>query len=62
MTTGSDSIHSSCVTFALMAVALGPMIVLTNDVPDRIPADVLAEQQQAAIEGKKADGNATPGV
>ncbi|KAL1883233.1 hypothetical protein Daus18300_000291 [Diaporthe australafricana] len=51
-----------CVTFALMAVALGPMIVLTNDVPDRIPADVLAEEQQAAIEGKKMDSHAGTGV
>ncbi|KAJ0107791.1 UNC93-like protein 2 [Diaporthe amygdali] len=47
-----------CVTFGLMAVALGPMIVLTNDVPDRIPADVLAEEDQATIEGKKEDKNA----
>lgn len=45
-----------------MAAALGPMIVLTNDVPDRIPADVLAEEQQAGIEGKKMDEQATPGV
>ncbi|KAI3398515.1 hypothetical protein diail_9039 [Diaporthe ilicicola] len=51
-----------CVTFALMAVALGPMIVLTNDVPDRIPADVLAEEHQAAIEGKKEDNHALTGV
>jgi hypothetical protein len=62
MATGSDNSRSSCVTFALMAAALGPMIVLTNDVPDRIPADVLAEEQQAAIEGKKADGHAISGV
>lgn len=45
-----------------MAAALGPMIVLTNDVPDRIPADVLAEEQQAAIEGKKVDPNTLPSV
>lgn len=45
-----------------MATALGPMIVLTNDVPDRIPADVLAEEQQAAIEGKKMDHQAVPSV
>ncbi|KAG8162929.1 hypothetical protein KVR01_007407 [Diaporthe batatas] len=51
-----------CVTFGLMAAALGPMIVLTNDVPDRIPADVLAEEQQAAIEGKKVDEKINPGV
>lgn len=45
-----------------MAAALGPMIVLTNDVPDRIPADVLAEEQQAAIDGKKVDPQALPTV
>ncbi|KKY34248.1 hypothetical protein UCDDA912_g05807 [Diaporthe ampelina] len=50
-----------CITFGLMAAALGPMIVLTNDVPDRIPADVLAEEQ-AAIEGKKVDSQALRAV
>lgn len=54
----ANNFCSSCVTFGLMAVALGPMIVLTNDVPDRIPADVLAEEDQATIEGKKEDKNA----
>ncbi|KAI5380428.1 hypothetical protein J4E82_001006 [Alternaria postmessia] len=34
-----------CVTFALMALALGPMLVLVNSTPDRIPADVIAEEQ-----------------
>lgn len=58
----SDNVCSSCVTFGLMAAALGPMIVLTNDVPDRIPADVLAEEQQAAIDGKKVDPQALPTV
>lgn len=33
-----------CVTFALMAVAFGPMLVLVNSTPDRIPADVTAEE------------------
>lgn len=37
-----------------MAVALGPMIFLTNDTPDRIPADVIAEEQANAIESKRA--------
>lgn len=45
-----------------MAAALGPMIVLTNDVPDRIPADVLAEEQQATIDGKKVDPQGVPAV
>jgi hypothetical protein len=28
-----------------MALALGPMLVLVNSTPDRIPADVIAEEQ-----------------
>lgn len=28
-----------------MALALGPMLVLVNQTPDRIPADVIAEEQ-----------------
>lgn len=58
----SDNFFSSGITFGLMAAALGPMIVLTNDVPDRIPADVLAEEQQAVIEGKKVDPHTLPSV
>ncbi|KAL5120642.1 hypothetical protein ACEQ8H_001390 [Pleosporales sp. CAS-2024a] len=34
-----------CVTFGLMALALGPMLVLVNSTPDRIPADVIVEEQ-----------------
>lgn len=49
---------TSCITFALMAAALGPMIFLTNQTPDQIPADVIAQQKQEAIEGKNADGAA----
>ncbi len=41
---------SSCVTFALLGVALLPMIMLVNTTPDRIPADVIAEEQEAAHE------------
>ncbi|KAF2009264.1 MFS general substrate transporter [Aaosphaeria arxii CBS 175.79] len=40
-----------CVTFGLMGAALYPMLVLVNQTPDRIPADVIAEEQEAA-EGK----------
>ena len=40
-----------CVTFALMAVAFGPMLVLVNSTPDRIPADVTAEEQDC-VESK----------
>lgn len=39
-----------------MAAALGPMILLTNKTPDRIPADVIAEQEGLAIEGKQTNG------
>ena len=35
-----------CVTFALMAVAFGPMLALVNSTPDRIPADVTSEEQE----------------
>ncbi|KAI1767954.1 MFS general substrate transporter [Hypoxylon sp. FL1150] len=41
-----------CVTFALMAAALGPMLILVNSTPDRIPADVILEEQQAEQEEK----------
>lgn len=37
-----------CVTFGLMALACGPMLVLVNSTPDRIPADVTAEQIERA--------------
>jgi hypothetical protein len=37
-----------CVTFGLMALAFGPMLVLVNSTPDRIPADIIAEEQDRA--------------
>ena len=37
-----------CVTFGLMALAFGPMLVLVNSTPERIPADVTAEEMQRA--------------
>ena len=37
-----------CVTFGLMALAFGPMLVLVNSTPERIPADVVAEEIQHA--------------
>lgn len=36
---------SSCVTFALLGAAILPMIMLVNTTPDRIPADIIAEEQ-----------------
>lgn len=38
---------SSSVTFGLMALAFGPMLVLVNMTPERIPADVILEGQEA---------------
>jgi hypothetical protein len=35
-----------CVTFGLMGLAFGPMLVLVNSTPERIPADVTAEKIQ----------------
>lgn len=43
-----------CVTFGLMALAFGPMLVLVNQTPDRIPADVIAEEMEQ--EEKKVGG------
>jgi hypothetical protein len=45
-----------------MAAALGPMIILTNDTPDRIPADLIAEEQEKVIESKKINGNFAEGI
>ncbi|KAI1341712.1 MFS general substrate transporter [Xylariaceae sp. FL0016] len=44
-----------CVTFALMAVAFGPMLVLVNQTPDRIPADMIIESQEQQQEKKLQD-------
>lgn len=38
-----------------MAAALVPMIFLTNETPDRIPADVIAEEQADAIKAKEVN-------
>ncbi|KAK7756497.1 hypothetical protein SLS62_001331 [Diatrype stigma] len=35
-----------CVTFALMAASVGPMIVLVNSTPDQIPADLILEGKE----------------
>ncbi|KAF3386833.1 UNC93-like protein 2 [Penicillium rolfsii] len=48
--TTSNPLVGFCVTFGLLAAALGPMIMLVNTTPDRIPADVIAEQQAAPQE------------
>lgn len=46
--TESDPLTGFCVTFALLGAAILPMIMLVNTTPERIPADVIAEQQNAA--------------
>ncbi|CAI7629363.1 unnamed protein product [Penicillium bialowiezense] len=48
--TTNDPMVGFCVTFALLAAALYPMIMLVSTTPDRIPADVVAEEQNAARE------------
>jgi hypothetical protein len=35
----------TCVKFGLMAVSVGPTLVLVNSTPDQIPADVIAGEQ-----------------
>ncbi|RAL12466.1 uncharacterized protein BO97DRAFT_345017 [Aspergillus homomorphus CBS 101889] len=45
--TTSSPLVGFCVTFALLGAALVPMIMLVNTTPDRIPADVIAEQNAA---------------
>lgn len=37
-------------TFALLGASLLPMIMLVNTTPDRVPADLVAEEQNAASE------------
>ncbi|KAL4953256.1 major facilitator superfamily domain-containing protein [Aspergillus filifer] len=52
--TTSNPLIGFIVTFVLLAVALGPMAMLVNTTPDQIPADVIAEEQDAARQ--KAEG------
>ncbi|EPE04439.1 membrane protein [Ophiostoma piceae UAMH 11346] len=43
--TSSTPLVGFCVTFGLMAAALGPTLLLVNSTPDRIPADVTIEHE-----------------
>ncbi|KAG9673069.1 MFS general substrate transporter, partial [Aureobasidium melanogenum] len=52
--TKASPIIGFCVSFGLMALATAPMIMLTNKTPDRIPADVILEGQEA-LDAKIAD-------
>ncbi|KAL4929744.1 major facilitator superfamily domain-containing protein [Aspergillus undulatus] len=52
--TTSNPLIGFIVTFALLGVALLPMIMLVNTTPDQIPADLVAEEQEAARQ--KAEG------
>ncbi|OQD68825.1 hypothetical protein PENDEC_c030G00256 [Penicillium decumbens] len=52
--TTNNPIIGFCVSFALLGAALFPMIMLVNTTPDRIPAELVAEEQSAACE--KIDG------
>ncbi|KAH8906490.1 MFS general substrate transporter [Coniochaeta sp. PMI_546] len=49
--TSTSPLVGMCVSFGLMAAALGPMIVLVNRTPDHIPADVIAAEQEKRIDG-----------
>ncbi|KAI1802486.1 MFS general substrate transporter [Daldinia bambusicola] len=55
----TDPLIGFCVTLALMAAAVGPMMALVNATPDRIPAEVIVEaqevQQEKKLEGLKAE-------
>ncbi|KAL2833884.1 major facilitator superfamily domain-containing protein [Aspergillus cavernicola] len=48
--TTSSPLVGFCVTFGLLGASLIPMIMLVNTTPDRIPADLVAEEQNAARE------------
>ncbi|KAJ5535210.1 hypothetical protein N7527_001464 [Penicillium freii] len=48
--TTNNPLVGFCVTFALLGASLLPMIMLVNTTPDRVPADLVAEQQNAASE------------
>ncbi|RJE23431.1 hypothetical protein PHISCL_04239 [Aspergillus sclerotialis] len=47
--TESNPLVGFCVTFGLLGAAIIPMAILVNTTPNRIPADVIAEEQDAAI-------------
>ncbi|KAK6078895.1 major facilitator superfamily transporter [Seiridium cupressi] len=48
--TSTSPLVGMCVTFGLMAAALGPMIILVNRTPDHIPADVILAEQEKQID------------
>ncbi|KAJ5856592.1 uncharacterized protein N7529_010536 [Penicillium soppii] len=48
--TTNNPLIGFCVTFALLGASLLPMIMLVNTTPDRIPADIVAEEQNVARE------------
>ncbi|WVR06712.1 hypothetical protein IAU60_003744 [Kwoniella sp. DSM 27419] len=51
---GQSPLVGFCVTFGLLAVAVPPLMLLVNATPDRIPADVLMEEEAAAAEKQLA--------
>jgi hypothetical protein len=44
------TMSNRCVSFALMAASLPPMIILVNRTPDQIPADVIAAEKEKGID------------
>ncbi|KAI0170305.1 major facilitator superfamily domain-containing protein [Pestalotiopsis sp. NC0098] len=49
--TSTSPLIGMCVAFGLMALSLGPMLVLVNRTPNEIPADVIIAQQEKHIDG-----------
>lgn len=56
--TSTSPLVGMCVSFALMAAALGPMIVLVNRTPNHIPADVILAEQEKGIDTASFKGPA----
>ncbi|KAH6657168.1 major facilitator superfamily domain-containing protein [Truncatella angustata] len=56
--TSTSPLVGMCVSFGLMAAALGPMIVLVNRTPNSIPADVIIAEQEKQIDGVSLKGPA----
>lgn len=51
----TNACFPSCITFGLLAAALGPMIFLVRKTPEEIPADEIAQEQDHVIERKQLD-------
>ena len=55
--TQSDPLVGMCVTLGLLGVVVVPTLIMVNKTPDRIPADVIAEERdREAVEEKYLQG------